>query len=230
MTNESTVDTIELRVDEITQLFHTLNPFPFRERDLDREVEDFIVGWARELPVDQNRHPFSPTVSIRPMRHGSWATPSADIFPIELASSSETLMNFFGLAGVRSALALLFSLGASSPRISPDIFIETPFQRLVEGELPHTRLGRKLASSRNLPLRLVAHRTSARVVSPPFQSSRGSQAIPSRTIASTRCYSAMTTVPATGTLPQILQNITRQPPQATQNEEAPTLRRGLPMR
>ncbi len=44
---------IELRVDEIAQLFHTLDPFPFRERDLDREAEDFIVSWARELRADQ---------------------------------------------------------------------------------------------------------------------------------------------------------------------------------
>lgn len=41
---------IELRVDAIAQLFHTLDPFPFRERDLDREAEEFIVSWARELP------------------------------------------------------------------------------------------------------------------------------------------------------------------------------------
>jgi hypothetical protein len=40
---------IELRVQEIAQLFHTLDPFPFRERDLDAEVEDYIVEWAREL-------------------------------------------------------------------------------------------------------------------------------------------------------------------------------------
>jgi hypothetical protein len=46
-------DVIELRVDEIAQLFHTLDPFPFRERDLDREAEEYIVGWARELPIDQ---------------------------------------------------------------------------------------------------------------------------------------------------------------------------------
>jgi hypothetical protein len=49
----TTNDAIELRVDEIAQLFHTLDPFPFRERDLDREAEEFIVGWARELPTDQ---------------------------------------------------------------------------------------------------------------------------------------------------------------------------------
>jgi len=43
-------EVIELRVDDIAQLFHTLDPFPFRERDLDREAEEYIVGWARELP------------------------------------------------------------------------------------------------------------------------------------------------------------------------------------
>jgi hypothetical protein len=53
MTIGSTDDVIELRVDDIAQLFHTLDPFPFRERDLDREAEEFIVGWARELPADQ---------------------------------------------------------------------------------------------------------------------------------------------------------------------------------
>jgi len=46
-------EAIELRVDDVAQLFHTLDPFPFRERDLDREAEDYIVGWARELPADR---------------------------------------------------------------------------------------------------------------------------------------------------------------------------------
>jgi hypothetical protein len=40
---------IELRVDEITQLFNVLDPFPFRERDLDGDAEEYIVSWAREL-------------------------------------------------------------------------------------------------------------------------------------------------------------------------------------
>ncbi len=42
--------TIELRVDKIGQLFESFDPMPFRERDLDRNAEEFIVGWARELP------------------------------------------------------------------------------------------------------------------------------------------------------------------------------------
>src|SRR6187402_2657169 len=53
MSTESAEDTIELRVDNIEQLFHTLDPFPFRERDLDREAEEYIVGWARELADGQ---------------------------------------------------------------------------------------------------------------------------------------------------------------------------------
>ena len=45
--------TIELQVDQIGQLFNTFDPMPFREKDLDREAEDYIVGWARELPRAQ---------------------------------------------------------------------------------------------------------------------------------------------------------------------------------
>ena len=41
---------IELRIEHIDQLFHTLDPFPFPDRDLDPHAEEFIVDWARELP------------------------------------------------------------------------------------------------------------------------------------------------------------------------------------
>src|SRR5260370_11793357 len=44
---------IELRIEEISQLFHTLDPFPFREKDLDADAEEFIVSWAREFPSNQ---------------------------------------------------------------------------------------------------------------------------------------------------------------------------------
>jgi hypothetical protein len=46
-------NSIELRIAEISQLFDSLDPFPFREKDLDKEAEEFIVSWARELPVDE---------------------------------------------------------------------------------------------------------------------------------------------------------------------------------
>jgi hypothetical protein len=46
--------TIELRVDDIAQLFETLDPLPFRERDLDKDAEEYIVSWARELPRERS--------------------------------------------------------------------------------------------------------------------------------------------------------------------------------
>jgi hypothetical protein len=49
----ASVEAIELRVNNIGQLFHSLDPFPFREKDLDKEVEEYIVSWARELDNEQ---------------------------------------------------------------------------------------------------------------------------------------------------------------------------------
>jgi hypothetical protein len=40
---------IAIRVRSVGQLFDTLDPSPFREKDLDKHAEDFIVGWVREL-------------------------------------------------------------------------------------------------------------------------------------------------------------------------------------
>lgn len=40
---------IDLRLSDINQLFHSLDPSPFREKDLDAQAEEFIVDWAREL-------------------------------------------------------------------------------------------------------------------------------------------------------------------------------------
>src|SRR3954452_638106 len=41
---------IEVRVAALPHLFNTIDPTPFKERDLDPRVEEFIVGWAREIP------------------------------------------------------------------------------------------------------------------------------------------------------------------------------------
>ena len=43
---------IEVHVGELKQLYHSMDPAPFRERDLDPKVEEFIVDSARELPRD----------------------------------------------------------------------------------------------------------------------------------------------------------------------------------
>ena len=39
---------IEVRVADLRQLFNAIDPAPFRQRDLDPKVEEFIVEWGRE--------------------------------------------------------------------------------------------------------------------------------------------------------------------------------------
>jgi len=46
---------IELRLREIAQLFETLDPSPFREKDLSGSAEEYIVESARELPSKRPR-------------------------------------------------------------------------------------------------------------------------------------------------------------------------------
>lgn len=51
--------TLQLR--ELPQLFNSMDPSPFHERDLDADAEEFIVGWASELSA---RHELALTVRL----------------------------------------------------------------------------------------------------------------------------------------------------------------------
>ena len=46
--------TIEVAARELTQLFNSLDPSPFPERDLDNEAEAYIVSWAKELSPSEH--------------------------------------------------------------------------------------------------------------------------------------------------------------------------------
>jgi hypothetical protein len=54
---------ITIRVRTIAQLFESLDPSPFRERDLDSHVDEFVVGWVRDLPRGA---PFTIIVQLPP--------------------------------------------------------------------------------------------------------------------------------------------------------------------
>jgi hypothetical protein len=45
-------EVLEIHIGQLNQLFNAMDPAPFRERDLDPNAEEFIVGWARELRSD----------------------------------------------------------------------------------------------------------------------------------------------------------------------------------
>ena len=44
---------LELHLGDVRQLFNSMDPAPFRERDLDPTATDYIVGWAEETPKGQ---------------------------------------------------------------------------------------------------------------------------------------------------------------------------------
>ncbi len=48
-TDRSHPRTIKLRLRDISQLFNSMDPSPFIEKDLDDDAEEFIVSWAQEF-------------------------------------------------------------------------------------------------------------------------------------------------------------------------------------
>lgn len=52
MSTAAKTASIELRLQELAQLFNSLDPSPFLDRDLDTDAEEFIVSWAREHRKD----------------------------------------------------------------------------------------------------------------------------------------------------------------------------------
>lgn len=47
---------LELRVREVRQLFNSMDPTPFLNKDLDREAEVFIESWASGFPARSRFH------------------------------------------------------------------------------------------------------------------------------------------------------------------------------
>lgn len=53
---------MEISLRTLQQLFNSLDPSPFYDRDLDAHAETFLVSWAQELPADA---PLSLTVHVQ---------------------------------------------------------------------------------------------------------------------------------------------------------------------
>ena len=81
--NEEHDGIIEVRIHELAQLFNSLDPSPFHERDLDDDAEAYIVGWARELP---------PEAPLRLVVH----LPIGEAKKAEERGLSKSLTNYFG--------------------------------------------------------------------------------------------------------------------------------------
>ena len=94
---------IEVHVADLKQLFHSLDPTPFRERDLDPKAEEFIAGWARELSAD---------VPLALIVHVDQEMPSAEHIKV----LDDAVREYFGERAVqtRRRLRLLFRVGRTS--------------------------------------------------------------------------------------------------------------------
>src|SRR3954468_13055423 len=47
------VGPIRVSVRDLAQLYNSIDPSPFHERDLDAAAEEFILTWARDLPAGE---------------------------------------------------------------------------------------------------------------------------------------------------------------------------------
>jgi BMFP domain-containing protein YqiC len=63
---------IEIRLRDLNQLFNSIDPSPFHEKDLDHDAEEFIVGWVQEFhrhdPVTLRIHVEEPPGGADPRR------------------------------------------------------------------------------------------------------------------------------------------------------------------
>jgi len=135
MTNAQTENVIELRVDDIAQLFHTLDPFPFREKDLDREAEEYIVGWARELNPEQ---PIKIVIDF-PDKEPQWKAARQLVeafsryFSDRAAGIQRDLNELFRVGRRALAIGVTILVGCFiAARVAARLFADTPFGPLTE--------------------------------------------------------------------------------------------------
>ena len=81
--NGGKASTIEIAASRLIQLFNSLDPSPFPERDLDDEVEAYIVSWAKEL---------SPSPRFRILIH----LPGTEVIKAEQQGLRKAISNYFG--------------------------------------------------------------------------------------------------------------------------------------
>ena len=48
---KSHIHKIELKLRDVGQIFNSMDPSPFNEKDLDHDAEEFIVSWAHEYSL-----------------------------------------------------------------------------------------------------------------------------------------------------------------------------------
>jgi len=91
---------IEISLGRLGQLFNSLDPSPFHERDLDQDAEEYIIGSAEEIA---RQHPLSLVIHL----------PADQLPTSDTADLGEAIHNYFTYreAAERRRLRLLFRDG-----------------------------------------------------------------------------------------------------------------------
>jgi|SRR5581483_850061 len=127
--------TIEVRVRELGQLFNSLDPSPFTERDLDDDAEAYIVSWAREVDT---RGPFRIVVHL----------PAGEVEKGRQRGLDSAIGNYFAYrAGMLERdLSDLFRVGRRSLAIGMAVLaVCIALSQVVRAALPQWALGQLLA-------------------------------------------------------------------------------------
>jgi hypothetical protein len=134
----SSATSIQVRVENISQLFNTLDPFPFGERDLDRDAEEYIVSWARELPRDQaiGIVIHLPAREIAGSNAGALEGAIKNYFGYRSEMATRDLNELFRVGRMALAIGLsVLALCLAGARIAPSVFGELGLGRFVQESL-----------------------------------------------------------------------------------------------
>lgn len=103
-------DVIEVHVSELSQIFNSIDPSPFHDKDLDVDAEEFIVGWAKELPRDKPLallvHLDKPSVSPEMARELHAAVQT--FFARRSAVAQQRLRELFRVGRLSLSIGLIF--------------------------------------------------------------------------------------------------------------------------
>jgi hypothetical protein len=114
---------ILVRVQESSQLFNSLDPSPFLERDLDDDLVDYITSWAREIP---KHRPLRLRIQVRqPPRRDDEVGILRQAIHNHFTNSAQLKRNEFRQLMRRGRLSLLIGLAVLSTAMLASQLVET---------------------------------------------------------------------------------------------------------
>ncbi len=150
--------TIEVNLEDLEQFFNTMDPSPFHEKDLEHDLEEFIVSWATEYSLHdplrlvvylQNRSPGTDAQSVIERAVHNY-------FAYRTGLNQREFKQLLREGRISLLIGLLFltvclSGGQMASRL------DIPGANIVDGDKSNDRrLGSDVASDGRFPLWMVA--------------------------------------------------------------------------